>query len=96
VAIYRDHGVWCAQGNEIDYMTQGSSREDVKQAFERGLAATIELNLAHFGHIERLLNSVPLEIWERATARGACRHHSYSQVSTHNLAPISVEYFETA
>jgi hypothetical protein len=53
---------WLAQGFQIDYIAQGKTIDDVKSAFEDGLAATIHQHLKIHGDIEKLLRPAPDEI----------------------------------
>jgi len=54
---------WYAQGLEIDYLAQGTSLEDVQDAFERGLKETISEHLKDSGDIRKLLTPAPADVW---------------------------------
>ncbi len=57
VFLFEEDGVWIAQSLEIDYCTQGDSEGDARAWFERGMRASIEANLEHFGHLRGLLKT---------------------------------------
>ena len=85
VVLAKDGDGWVAQGIELDYAACGSSKDDVKDRFERGLRATIHVHLNRFGDIERLLTPTPTETWKRLLpAEGQMR---YSHVSHHQFFP---------
>ena len=66
VAISEDGGRWFAQGLEIDYAADGTSLEDVKTRFERGLDLTIGEHIRRFRNIDHLLVGAPPESWRDA------------------------------
>ncbi len=94
VVISVHDGMWFAQGMEIDYAAQGSSDDDVKKAFEDGLAATIEQYLKAFGSLEKLLTPAHADAWQEFYQAKACQ--AYSQVSFHQLGFAKIEYLKAA
>ena len=89
VMITNDEASWFAQSLEIDYAAAGTSREDVKARFERGLERTITEHLRVYGNIEKVLKQAPQEIWNellnphQEVAR-------YFQVTQHEIAQFKV------
>lgn len=69
VMVEQDGDTWFAQGIEIDYAAAGTSLEDVRARFERGLRRTIEENLKRHSSIERILKWAPEEVVQ---AFGSC------------------------
>lgn len=61
VLVFPDGKGWFAQAFEIDYGVQGSTKEQVKSRFERGLAATIQHNVDIYGTVENMLK--PNQDW---------------------------------
>jgi hypothetical protein len=86
VIIVKDDDAWFAQGLEIDYAVQGSSVENVKRKFERGLCATIHENLKAFGNIERILRVAPQEVWNELFYNPSRKLKEYSSVSLHDMS----------
>ena len=84
-------GRWFAQGLEIDYGVEGRDLDDVRRAFEYGLAATIVVNLREFGHIRNLLVPAPKEVQRRA----GTAVKRYSQISAH-FFPFEIEFVQAA
>lgn len=93
VLITQPDGCWFAQGLEIDYGAEGNDLDDVRRAFEYGLAATIAAHIREFHSIEHLLRPAPPQVWE--AIRSATIRYRYSQVSTH-LFPFHIEFLEAA
>lgn len=91
ITKHEDH--WFAQGLEINYGVEGRDLDDVRRAFEFGLAATIAENLREFGHINHLLQPAP-EGARKASETATVRSR-YSQLSTH-LFPFTIEFLEAA
>ncbi len=86
VMVVRDGDRWFAQGLEIDYAAEGVSLEEIKQAFAKGLAKTIQQNLRVFGSIENLLRVAPPEVWAEFYAQNLeGLRLAHSQVSVHSL-----------
>jgi hypothetical protein len=73
---------WFAQAFEIDYGVQGSTPEEARKRFERGLLVTIHHNLDIFGHIKHLLK-VNQEWWDKEENEG--QEYDYALVSTHEI-----------
>ncbi len=92
VLITERDGCWFAQGLEIDYAAEGRDLDDVRRAFEQGLALTIAANLRRFKTIEHLLRPAPEEVQRQAA--GAIRNR-YSQISTH-VFPFAIQFLEAA
>lgn len=97
VMITHDDGSWFAQALEIDYAAQGTSLQDVKTRFEKGLAATIHEHLKIFGSINKLLQPAPPDVWVQLV-QAVKTAKVYSQLSFH-LLPLElpfgkIEYFE--
>ena len=98
VMIIKDDGSWFANGLEIDYAAQGSSINDVKRRFERGLAATIHEHLKMYGSIDKLLKPAPGNVWV-ALMDAAKMKRFYSQVSVHQIKALpfeNIQYYEPA
>ena len=87
VFIVQEGDYWCAQGLEIDYVAQGESIEEAKEAFESGLTATIHANIKRHGTIEHVLKVAPSEIWAEIYAPEVLPH-LYSQVSLHEIESL--------
>src|SRR3989442_5194712 len=92
VVITQRDDCWFAQGLEIDYAAEGNDLDDVRRAFEYGLATTIATNLREFGSIEHMLRPAPEKAW-RPVKAGAVRR--YSQMSAH-IFPFRIEFLEAA
>ena len=84
VVLAKDGDGWVAQGIELDYAACGSSKEDVKARFERGLGATIQAHLNHFGDIDRLIVPAAPPWTQLLPAADQMR---YSHVSHHRFFP---------
>ncbi len=88
VRLLEEGGRWFAQCLEIDYLAEGSSQEDVKGEFERGLVATIQANLEIHGSIEPMLDPAPASVWkEFLSAKVVAKR--YTQVSVHQISDTS-------
>lgn len=85
VVIKEDSGHWFAQGMEIDYVAEGTSLEDVKDRFERGLAATVHEHVKRFRTIEHLLESVPSEAWREIALGVSVKRLRYSCLQLHEV-----------
>lgn len=84
VMVERDGESWFAQGIEIDYAASGTSIDDVKERFERGLKRTIEENLRRYQSIARILRWAPAEV---VAEFDQCQQRfSFSHVSYHDLS----------
>ena len=90
VFIVPDGDFWFAQGLEIDYAVQGDSVEEAKKNFEKGLEASIDLNLKLHGNIEKLLVPAPPEVLQEA-ARNKAKTQTYTQISIHEMDKKSQE-----
>jgi hypothetical protein len=82
VLLCEDDGEWFAQGIEIDYAATGGSQDEVKQRFQRGLAATVHLHLSRFGSVDRLMKHAPESVWKALKTREA---YDFSMASFHDL-----------
>lgn len=89
VIMCEEHGIWFAQGLEIDYAANGTSLGEVKSNFEHGLAATIRLHLQAFDSIEKLLVPAPADTWKELTE--IKKRFRFSQVSVHEFDPEAQE-----
>jgi len=70
VLILPDGDRWYAQGLQIDYAAQGTSVDDVKKRFERGLIKTLEEHLRQRGNLDALTGRVaPPEIWREYASK---------------------------
>ena len=63
VLLSHDDGDWFAQSLEIDYAAAGSTVEEVKENFAKGLSATILEHLRLHGEIDNLLKPAPQDAW---------------------------------
>jgi hypothetical protein len=94
VLISRHEHCWFAQGLEIDYGVEGTDIDDVRRAFEYGLAATIAVHLREFGDLSRLLRRpAPTAVWESLETGGI--RARYSQLSAH-VFPFQIQFLEAA
>jgi len=93
VVITKTGSRWFAHGIEIGYGADGADLDDVRRAFEFGLAATINAHLKKYGSIKKLLGR-PAPPRVRALAEGPGVHR-YSQISTH-LFPFQIEFLKAA
>lgn len=82
VVICPDESGWFAQGLEIDYAAGGSSVEQVKNNFQKGLKGTIGLHIQMYGSIEKFLTPAPPEVWKDLYWSG--KQYRFSQVSLHD------------
>lgn len=101
VMLFNDDGSWFAQGLEIDYFAQGSTLDDVKERFQRGLRATIDYHLRVYADISRILKVAPPEVWNEFYSKSAMFKRYYSQVSIHrgvseSLPFSGLAYYERA
>lgn len=76
-------GEWFAQGVDIDYAATGTSQDEVKDRFVRGLAATVKLHLSCYGSVERLLRFAPESVWKQLKGHAAL---NLDLVTVHDLA----------
>ena len=83
VVLAKDGDGWVAQGIELDYAACGSSTDNVRDRFERGLRATIHAHLDRFGDLDRLFTPTPSETWMRLIA--AEHQKRGSHVSPHRF-----------
>ena len=93
VIIVKREDHWFAQGLDIDYAAEGRDIDDVRRAFEYGLAATIAEHIKEFRTIDNLLCPAPEGAW-KPIAAGAVLNR-YSQVSAH-VFPFSIEFLQAA
>lgn len=102
VLIQPDGKFWYAQGLEVDYGAQGSTAEEAKTHFQKGLAGTIKLHLQKHGNIDKFLRRVGPAIWNDALANNA-KVEDFSQISYHSIDAENsgvfpyqtVEYYRT-
>ena len=87
VFLVQEGAYWCAQGLEIDYVAQGNSIEEVKEAFESGLTATIHANIERHGTIRPVLKVAPPEVWQEIYDLDVLPH-LYSQASVHHIEEL--------
>lgn len=85
VIIVPDADYWFAQGLEIDYAAQGTSLEDAKREFEKGLFATVAQHLRIHGGIEALLQVAPTPAWAPFLKDASAYKGWLSQVSLHEV-----------
>lgn len=84
VALMQDGSTWVAQGLEIDYAAEGSSLDEAKTAFARGLMLTLRENVRVFGNIRNVLRVAPPEVWNAYMAANVLRQ-IHSQISEHSV-----------
>src|SRR5690242_12514148 len=82
VILFKEDGMWIAQGLEIDYAAYGKSKQKAKSNFEAGLQGTIDLHIKIHQNIKHLLKIAPAEIWEALCNKGT--EYRYSQMTLHN------------
>jgi hypothetical protein len=87
VLVFPDGKGWFAQAFEIDYGVQGNSQEQVKERFERGLAATIQHNVDIYGHIEHMLK--PNQEWYALKAKTEAQAGNLSDFSCVEVFRVS-------
>lgn len=73
-------GHWFAQGLEIDYAAEGTSPDDVKVRFERGLAATLSEHINRARPFERFWDPAPQEVWREVVTSVSVKRLRYSTV----------------
>jgi len=83
VIIVPDDGFWFAQGLEIDYAAQGSTKEEVKKQFEQGLFCTIKQHLQIYGSLKKFLKAAPPEVWNEFLFDPVADKQLYFHVSRH-------------
>ena len=93
VLITERDGCYFAQGLEIDYAAEGRDVDDVRRAFEYGLAQTINAHLRQFGSIERLQRSAPPDVLE--TMNKSTIRNRFCQVSAH-IFPFTIQFLQAA
>lgn len=69
VWVREEDGWFFAQGLEVDYAAQGSTRDEVMQLFKDGFAATIDDHLRVYGTIEEFLRPVSAQVMMDFNAR---------------------------
>ena len=92
VIIVKDGSAYFAQGLEIDYAAQGSSIEEVKEHFERGLHATIKQHLKIYGNIKGLLQPAPSFVWQELVPEKTALHNRYWHISKHTIEAGALPY----
>jgi len=88
VVIVEDDGSWFAQGLDIDYAAQGSTIDEAKDNFARGLRATIDQHLCSRANIRSLLRGAPAELCQHLlldSSFGTAQLELLSQVSAHHV-----------
>jgi len=111
VVIMNDsaQNTWVAQGLDIDYAAQGTSVENVKENFQNGLIASIDLHLKAYNSFAKLLKPAPNHVWQEmyyGPLFGQVKAlKSYYGISLHlpdqikkftAFENIGIEYFELA
>ena len=83
VLLVPDGKYWFAQGLEIDYGAQGDTPKQAKENFQRGLFATIDLNIKINGNVDDLLVFAPSDVLREAVhKRGSLQ--LFFHVSAHD------------
>lgn len=86
VLIVRESDGWVAQGLEIDYAVCGTSLDDVRSRFQRGLSATIQAHFGRFGSLDGLLQPTPTPVWaDLARAQPKPQEWLFTSVSVHDF-----------
>ena len=93
VFLVQEGQYWCAQGLEIDYVAQGNSIEEVKEAFESGLTATIHANIERHGTIRHVLKVAPPEVWQEIYDPEVLPR-LYSQASIHQIKSLPFQMIQ--
>jgi len=62
VLVVKEGPWWFAHGLEIDYTAQGTSLEEVKDRFARGLAVTAHAYIEKFGSIKKFLRPASADV----------------------------------
>lgn len=91
VMLLEEDEVWYAQGLEIDYISQGRTKEEAMRTFEEGLAMTIKANLDHCGNVKGLLKPADNEAWTEFFQQDENDQYLFSCVTTHHLDELSDE-----
>lgn len=86
VLILQDGENWFAQGLEIDYAASGTSKDDVKSKFEKGLCDTVSEHLLLHGTIEKFLKVAPQEAWSEYYKLGESAEFTTIQIFKRTLA----------
>jgi hypothetical protein len=92
VIIVPDGAAYFAQGLEIDYAAQGSTINEVKKNFERGLEATVEQHLKIYGNIKGLLQPAPPAVWQELVPEKTALHNRYWHISEHTIEHSALPY----
>ena len=92
VLLLPDGNAWFAQGLEIDYAAQGETLEEAKKEFEDGLEAMVQEHLRVHGHIKKLLQVAPNEMWTIANDLTGAKLKRYSQVTHHHIIRNNSNY----
>lgn len=88
VLIVKDtNDAWFAQCIDLDYATQGSTIDEAKSNFEKGLTLTIKAHLDRFGTIDHFMKAPPIEAWLPLISSDH-RVFNFSNVSAHDLPEI--------
>jgi len=82
VILFREDGVWIAQGLEIDYAASGATRKEAQKNFEIGLEGTVDLHIKIHKSIKNLLKIAPAEVWKSLYDRGA--EYRFTQITFHD------------
>jgi hypothetical protein len=85
VIIVEEDGMWFAQCLDINYAAQGSSLDEVKRNFERGLASTVDEHLRVHGHIRNLMSRPVSSRVRQQLMQMPTQAFGYSQVTLHRL-----------
>jgi hypothetical protein len=92
VLIVPDGDFWFAQGLEINYGAQGTSKADAQKNFQKGLLATIKQHIRVHGNIERLLQFAPDRVLKEA-AQHKNSIKEFAQVSFHEILDDKAQKF---
>jgi hypothetical protein len=97
VILFKEDGVWIAQGLEIDYAASGSTRKEAQKNFEIGLEGTVDLHIKIHKGIDNLLKVAPEDIWKSLYQKGT--EYRFTQITFHDdlfkaLPFTGIDYLE--
>ncbi len=87
VILKQEGANWIAQALEFDYAAGGTSLEDVKKRFEKGLCETVQEHFNLFGNLDNLLATKPDSEYTLDLLKDSSLVEFYNQISTHECVP---------
>ena len=81
VVLFKEDGMWIAQGLDVDYAAYAPTKQQAKKNFAIGLEGTVDLHIKIHENIENLLKRAPTEVWQKLLGTGT--EYRFSQVTFH-------------